>query len=138
MKTVEIIFDGVRKLVPTVGGVPIEMPHPSYDEFDTYCGPGSIGDLFVPDDIDDIIISPDCFIHDQCFNLADPTWASFHHSNSVLLHNILTTLEYFGGTDDFSKEKAHRYYRAVTYYVFVDSSAGAKTFWRIKKRQELV
>ena len=132
METVEITFDGVRLIVPSVNGWPLEMPHPSFDEFDTYCGPGSgLGDALVPDHIYGVIISPACYIHDTMFHMADPAWSDFHHSNSVFFHNILAIIEAHGT----KKDKHKRFYRAVTYYTAVDIGWGEDVFWRLKKRQ---
>lgn len=136
MKTVEIEFDNVLLLVPEINGGPLGMPYESYETFDTFCGPGKgLGDLLVPDDIDDIIVSPPCYIHDTMFAIAAPTWGDFHYSNSVFLHNIIQTLTYFSINDSGSARKYHRFYRAITYYMFVDCSKGAKIFWDLKKKQ---
>ena len=141
MKTVQIIYDGVRLLVPLIGARPLHLPHDGFADFATYCGPGKWGDLIVPDDIYDTPINPACYIHDEMVLLAEPTWVSFHHTNSVFLHNINTILEHFDVKERPSSEQEHkykRYYRAVTYYMAVDSRAGANIFWDLKREQEMI
>lgn len=141
METVQIIYDGVRLTVPIVDGSPLHMPHNGFDDFDTYCGPGKgWGDKLIPDEIYGIIISPACFIHDKMFFYAKASWVDFHLSNSVFFHNILNIIEHFDPPIGDEKEEARheRYYRAVTYYMAVDSGWGPSIFWNLKKKQSKI
>lgn len=140
METVAVIYDGVTLIVPIINESPMHIPHDGFDDFDTYCGAGKgWGDKIVPDDIYGIIISPACFIHDVMWRESSPSWRDFHHSNSVFFHNILSIIEHFAPPIKDEKEVRHeRYYRAVTYYMAVDSSVGVSIFWHMKRDQQLI
>ncbi len=70
-------------------------------------------------------MSAACFVHDYMWVKAERTWEAFHHSNSIFLHNLLAIIDSAGGFVRY-----FRCYRAVTYYMFVDSAF--KIFWRNK------
>lgn len=129
MKTVEIVFDGCKLLVPLVEGEPLQMPHDSFDDFRGYCGAGQgIGDALVPETFWGLRMSVGCFIHDCCWAISEASWKDFHHSNSVFLHNLNSIVE------TQSKWLKHlRLYRCVTYYNAVDT-IGAAIFWNMKGR----
>ncbi len=61
METKYTFFDGMMLETPNIA---IEWPSPTLDDFPTFCGPGRLGDFFIPDSILDLKISPACYIHD--------------------------------------------------------------------------
>lgn len=129
MNTALIMFDEVQLIVPVVNSAPIEMPTNSFESFGAYCGAGdSFGLKVVPETVFGVIVSPACFIHDMCWDLAEPTWADFHQSNSIFLHNILAIIR--KRSDNIIMEHV-RNYRAVTYYNVVDT-IGAPIFMGVK------
>ena len=129
METVEVVFDGVPLVVPLIGGYEPEFPYDTLETFGSYCGAGKgIGDHLVPEHIFGVCVSAACWVHDIMWEIADDTWADFHHSNSVFLHNLLSIINHRGNEDS---HKYARYHRAVTYYHAVDSGLG-KFFWSRK------
>lgn len=132
-------------------GATLEMPSPAwhkwpghllaYNEFPAcYCGAGSgIGELLVPDWIFGlfrwcgwaILISPACWIHDQDWDLAEPTIEEFTESNDRFQANI-NALITVANVPGFVKRLAR--YRACTYRNAVDGP-GEAIFWRLKKEQ---
>lgn len=106
----------------------IEWPTYNIHAFDTCCGPGKgIGDLAIPDTIYLLKVTAACFVHDFMWRVCDNTWADFHRSNSVFLHNLLAIIFQHGGW-----LRHLRCYRAVTYYTAVDTGL-APVFWAMKK-----
>lgn len=131
METVVRLLPGANdSVIPLVTLKDLDWPAPNVELFGDYCGAGTgIANTLVPETIWGIKISPACFIHDVMWERAEPTWADFHHSNSVFWHNINTLVM------EQSKSKTLgrlRLYRAVTYYNAVDS-IGASIFWRMKE-----
>ncbi len=132
MITKVVEFDGVPLIVPIVNGVPLEFPFKTFEEFTSYCGAGKgIGDLVVPETVLFLKVSPACYVHDNMFELAAPTWYDFHASNSVFRTNI----------DSIIHHRSHnivmehlRYYRSVTYFNAVNT-VGAYCFWNVKREQ---
>lgn len=138
MKTVPVMFDGSELIVPLMelndgSAVPLQFPYDTFEEFTSFCGAGSgIGDIIVPESIFGIKVSPVCYIHDIMWQMAEPSWRDFHHSNSVMLHNLLTVVH----DKSANRFMEHlRNYRVVTFYNAVDT-IGEPIFWASKKHQE--
>jgi len=131
MNTIEhALINDQGKAVLLLAPPGIEWPAIHLEKFGTYCGPGhGIGDLLVPDTMWGLKVSAACYVHDFMWAVAEPSWADFHYSNSVFLHNLLRIIDAHGGI-----LKYLRSYRAVTYYAAVDSVAFAKIFWAMKKQ----
>lgn len=125
-------FDRVPFLVPTFDGEPLEFPFKSFDTWlRTYCGAGKFGDIFVPDTIWGLKVSPACYIHDEDFSCLPRDWKHFHVANSRFLHNIIRIIQYRSKS---SFLKRLRMYRAVTYYNAVDQ-CGQKYFFRSQPQE---
>jgi len=119
------LIDRNGKAVLLIAPDTIEWPTIYTDEFGTCCGPGEFGDKFVPDTMWGLRVSAACYVHDFMWSVCEPTWSEFHYSNSVFLHNLLSIIEVNGGF-----LKYLRSYRAVTYYMAVDTAF--KVFWANK------
>ncbi len=119
------------KKTPITAPENIKFPSPYMDEFKSYCGAGEgIGDLIVPEKLFGLKISPACFVHDNMWDNAEPTWKYFHFSNSIFLSNMIAIIE----TQSSSSILKHmRMYRAVTYFNAVDT-IGNRIFWSMFKR----
>ena len=130
METVEVYFDGVPLLVPLVAANgPVAFPHDSFETFDEYCGAGWTAKI-VPDVLFGVNMGPACYIHDLMFEIADRTWADFHHSNSVFLHNMLSIHYHFSGRYDH--HKYDRLHRIISYYHAVDTDLGKYFFGKFE------
>lgn len=124
MNTKLTLFDGVHLIVPNEGFM---FPHSTFKGFPTCCGGGDRGDLLIPDSIYLLNISPACWIHDQMWALAEPTWADFHHSNNVFLENMRLINE---AKSNFLMKivrtpRIHVYHQSV-------NTLGALLFWKLK------
>lgn len=124
MNTKLTLFDGVHLIVPDDGFM---FPHPTFKGFPTCCGSGDKGNLLIPDTIYLLNISPACWIHDQMWTLAEPTWADFHYSNDVFLENMRLINE----AKSNSLMKIIRTPRIYVYHQAVNT-IGALLFWRFK------
>ena len=110
----------------------MDWPALSLDAFPDSCGPGSgIGNLVVPETVFGLRITPACFIHDFCWQVADASWADFHQANSIFLHNLLAIIKARSAN---MLMQAIRNYRAITYYNAVDL-VGQNIFWAEKEEQ---
>lgn len=120
-KTTHIIYDGVRLEVPVVNGEPLPIPHNGFDDFDTYCGPGWLGDKIVPDKLFGVSVAPACYIHDVMNAMAE-TCEEDHHSNEVFRRNMISIIEHFEPRPTWEDPFHYaRYQRALTYYEWVDT-----------------
>jgi hypothetical protein len=99
--------------------------------FPDCCGAGrGLGQVIVPERNWGLRISPACYVHDDDWDTAPPTWEAFRAANSRLLENINALIEH---TTYWAVLRVLRRYRAMTYYSAV--SEAAAIFWRIKRRQ---
>lgn len=101
-------------------------------DFPDSCGAGKgFGEKIVPETAFGLRISPACWIHDEDWWYAKPTWDAFHATNGRLMLNMSMIIVV----------KSNRFmmiprmYRPSTYFIFV-STIGAKHFWRLKQRQK--
>lgn len=126
MKTRETIFDGIPIVVPVINGELLNIPYRGYQDIPGCCGAGrGIGNVIVPERILFLRVSLACLIHDKMWEIADYTWADFHLSNSIFLHNLLSIIKHKSNNTVIEHL---RNYRAVTYYNAVDT-IGVKIFW---------
>lgn len=86
------------------------------------CGPGKIGDLFVPDTFYGLSIKPACEIHDYCYETGQ-TLDDKAFADMLFLINTLAIIEHRSGR----LLKVPRTYRAITYYIAV-RDAGRDAF----------
>jgi hypothetical protein len=101
-------------------------------EFPNSCGAGKgFGEKIVPETALGLRISPACWIHDEDWWYAKPTWDDFHAANGRLMLNMSMIIVY--KSNKFMM--VPRMYRPSTYFVFV-STVGAKYFWKLKARQK--
>jgi hypothetical protein len=115
--------------IPLLKPLAVKWPYQRVRNFDSYCGAGKgIGDKIVPESILGVKVSPACFVHDKMWELASASWADFHYSNSIFLHNLISLIELQSRS---AMMKHLRLYRAVTYYNAVDS-VGARIFKKQK------
>lgn len=124
MNTKLTLFDGVHLIVPDKGFM---FPHPTFKGFPTCCGSGDKGNLLIPDTIYLLNISPACWIHDQMWTLAEPTWADFHYSNDVFFENMRLINEARSNflMKNIRTPRIYVYHQAV-------NTIGALLFWRFK------
>jgi len=138
-------WDGIQLSMPE-RVLPLFHTVHNYKSFpDNYCGAGKgLGEKLVPDYIFgpsryldfmgfnfSIKITPACFIHDEDWSDADPTWTDFYASNFRLSSNIASIIQ-SKAANGFIKARA--LYRPVTYQNAVDI-AGKGVFWSIKAGQ---
>ena len=122
-------IEGINLVMPD--RLIMDWPDMPLDALPDSCGAGSgIGNLIVPETIFRLRVTPACFIHDFCWQIADASWADFHQSNSIFLHNLLAIIQARSGMI----MRAIRNYRAVTYYNAVDL-IGQNIFWDEKNKQ---
>ena len=141
----EFHFDGIKleALKRVLIGFPFTYTYKKFP--DNYCGAGKgIGEKLVPDyimgftkflkwfglDIS-LKISPACYIHDNDYEMCEPTWEAFYDANDRLGDNIERIIE--------AKVKNQRLaafyrYRATTYCNAVNLH-GKSVFWTLKKIQ---
>lgn len=62
------------------------------EDWPTFCGAGGIGDLFVPDELCGVNISPACFVHDIDFAVLPREWWEFQQANNRLYCNMIAVL----------------------------------------------
>ena len=132
MDTSTISVEGCEFIVP----VAIKQYWPRYldiDEFPSFCGAGNgFGDSIVPEKMLGLKVAPACFIHDLSWEICELSWAGFHQSNSMFLHNLQQIIINRSSSEIL---KMIRLYRAVTYFNAVDS-VGAHFFWERKETLE--
>lgn len=133
METVQIFLEEVPLIVPVVRCAPLEIPYKTFNEFPTYCGAGGSGDKIVPDRILGLSVSAPCFIHDNCFELAEANWNDFRIANSVFITNLLSVIRWRSDSVALSHLRNHI---AIDYYDMVDT-VGAVCFWTLKQEQGL-
>ncbi len=99
--------------------------------FPDCCGAGNgLGEWVVPERVYGLRISPSCFIHDDDWEEAPPTWDAFRAANSRFLDNLLAQVE---TQSRFWPVKFLRRHRVMDYYGAVTDAH--RVFWRLKKRQ---
>jgi len=130
----------MRTKITTLDGVPFVTPDPFGFPFDHIgecppcCGAGNgFGERIVPETFLLLRVSIVCYIHDECWEIAAPTWEDFHQSNAMLMTNALTLIRRATPILPFIVTPL-RVYRAATYYNFVDF-LGAPIFWEYKRSQ---
>lgn len=133
MITGRVVFDDIPFMVPVLPytGELLEFPAKDFDAFPPFCGSGDIMTLLVPDTVYGLKISPACYVHDICFEIAEPTDEDFFKANMMFLQNLLSIIR---SRTDWGLVRHLRNYRAMTYYDAV-SRFGERIFWRIKKEQ---
>lgn len=120
-------------LLPTTGFM--WPKNATVDDFPSCCGAGTgIQETLVPDTFYGLNVSPACWIHDQMFALAGPTWTEFHQSNDVFLHNLKQIIK---ASTNSVFLKHLRYIRAFEYYAAV-TLPGSIAFWGLKRLQGLI
>lgn len=123
-------------IVTHIEGVPIIhrrglIVPKTLEAFPDCCGPGrGIGQLVVPERIWGLRISPACYIHDDDWDTAPPSWDAFRAANSRFLENINNIISY---SSSFFILRLLRHSRAATYYTAV--SVAYSIFWKLKQRQ---
>lgn len=124
--------------ITTLGGVNFitsvnfKFPFDAIKDCPPCCGAGiGFGEMIVPETLWGLKISPCCWVHDECWKIAKPTWADFHQTNAMFMTNILAMI-----LKGSSLLGPLRTYRAATYYNFV-TFAGAPLFWACKEKQKL-
>jgi hypothetical protein len=131
---VPILFHTVKVIddVSLIFREGLVIPFTKLIDFPKCCGAGDgIGKLIVPDSIYGLKVSAACFIHDDDWENAEPTWDAFHSANSRFLTNLLAIIN----TKSYSWFfRIPRRYRAMTYYSAVDEASFI--FWRLKKKQK--
>lgn len=131
MKIREVDFDGVNLLVPDAPW--FSWPHPAFDGFPACCGPGPtghLGEIFVPDKIEGLCISPACWVHDLMFQYGKGR-DEFTQANLTFLENMWRINEAHGGD---ILDKIDRVAEIYIYYSAVDTAAGYFFFCRSKPR----
>jgi len=116
MQTTKSLFDNKLNLtVPTTGFM--WPKNASITDFPSCCGAGTgLQEKLVPDSFYGLNVSPACWVHDQMFALAEPTWVDFHQCNDIFLDNLKTIIR-FHNSSAFIKHL--RYIRAFEYYAAV-------------------
>jgi hypothetical protein len=101
---------------------------PRVNEVTGGCGPGGIGDWFVPDSIWGVSITEACKRHDWMYFIGK-TKEDKEEADRVFLNNMLRTIDNYKGWSRFLN--GFRRYRAITYYNAV-SDLGGPAFWNDK------
>jgi hypothetical protein len=91
------------------------------------CGPGGVGDYFVPDTIYGLSVKPACRIHDFCYAIGE-TIADKDSADRIFLNNMLRII--IEVTKWWILRKL-RIWRAYTYYKAV-KRFGGPAFWNGK------
>jgi len=81
------------------------------------CGPGKVGDYFVPDRIYCLNIKPSCQIHDFCFVVWN-TKPGFHIANDLFKNNMVRINQQHNGNAFVAKHRLKAmegYYKAVCF-----------------------
>ena len=128
MNTITTTFDSVQLVCPSEKFM---WPHPTFKGFPSACGAGKLGDYLIPDTLWGLNVSPACYIHDQMWSLAEPSWSDFHASNALLFVNCAFIIQ-ARSANFFIRDL--RIARAATYLLAV-STLGAPIFWSLKEKQ---
>jgi len=92
------------------------------------CGPGKLGDIFVPDRFIGLCMRESCAIHDWMYAFGK-TSEDKKYSDSIFYNNMLTTIKSnhskFRLINWIRKQMAHKFYLAVKY-------GGRRSFWKGK------
>lgn len=123
-------------------GTPLLVPDwlkPAWDatgyrtssDFPDCCGAGDgLGNVFVPETIWFLRVSPACWIHDRTHTAAPPLWSAFTESNDLFRQNLTSMIRY--GSNPVMR--VLREYRVTSYFLSVDT-VGARIFRSIKAEQ---
>ena len=101
------------------------MTQEAIDEITGGCGPGAIGDKFVPDTIWGLNIFQTCRIHDFEWHLAE-TAEDYRRADLNFLGNMIILI-YAESANGFMRFM--RCHRAVTYFVAVREASMRKGEW---------
>ncbi len=94
------------------------------------CGPGHDWiEKIIPESILGLKISIACFIHDDDWTIAPPTWQAFHAANSRLLTNLNSIID----TKSIFFLRPIRKFIASLYFIAVNDAS--EHFWIIKRGQ---
>jgi len=123
MDTTTCRFDGVDLIVPAEDA--FGWPCHDFNGFPSACGAGyqgAIRERLVPETILGLKVSPACWVHDWMWSSEHPTWQAYHHSNAVLLLNLLAINSARGG---WWPVRQARLPLILAWYVAVSSPVGA-------------
>ena len=80
------------------------------------CGPGGVGDWFVPDTAYGLNIKPACFIHDYLYSLGSTPWDK-NEADEVFLDNLRYIVNERGGwLRRVRLCRVYSYYLAVSWF----------------------
>ncbi|RPI53565.1 MAG: hypothetical protein EHM49_04200 [Deltaproteobacteria bacterium] len=128
METQIVLLEGIEFITP----VGFKFPTEFLKDCPDCCGPNSaIWQLSVPESLFGLRISPACMIHDECWNVVEPTWAGFHQSNSIFMTNGASMIL---ARTRFGFVKRVRIYGLASGYILL-TFGGAPLFWAYKRRQ---
>jgi len=118
-------FHGVKYQTP----LGFDFLDKDIDDYPSFCGAGSgIGDKVVPEKIGGMPCSHICHVHDEWWEMCDPTWLAFLRGNMAFGYNLAVYL----GTGKGSKwDKAWRLIKGSV-YVGAVSTVGWKIFKKLK------
>ena len=97
--------------------------HPCYDPGYDWL------ETIVPESILGLKISIACYIHDDDWTIAPPTWDAFHAANSRLLTNLNSIID----TKSTFILRPLRRFIATLYFIAVNDAS--EVFWDIKRSQ---
>lgn len=127
MQLITSNYRNIPLIVPAVGFMwPQQTPFPSCCGYDK-----GFQEKIVPDNFYGVNVSPACWVHDQMFALADPTWKDFYLANDTFIHNLKQIIEHESGNRVM---KQLRIIRAYEYYAAV-MLPGSIAFWSMKAKQ---
>lgn len=127
MQLITSNYKNIPFIVPAVG-----FMWPQEINFPSCCGAGNgIQEKVIPDNFYGVNVSPACWVHDQMFALADPTWKDFYLANDTFIHNLKQIIEHESGNRVM---KQLRIIRAYEYYAAV-MLPGSIAFWSMKAKQ---
>jgi hypothetical protein len=87
----------------------------------TFCGAGNgFGDWIVPDWVKRVCISPECFVHDIDWAIADGSWRAFQAANNRFLKNLIS--RFLSGLNGWMLVRSLSW--AVGYWFVVSSPVG--------------
>ena len=127
-----------RMKIVSIEGVPfllresVKVPFPRLDDFPDCCGAGEgLGEKAIPETMWGLRVSPACWFHDEDFAEVEPTAEALKGANFRLFVNASSLIIYR------SKSVILRHWRlywAAKYFSAVQT-AGAATFWKLKRNQ---
>lgn len=132
METTRILYCGAELTVPVVDGSALQFPFHQWDWPETYCGPGKLGDLLVPDTFPGgTHMMAICYIHDKWYGLLIEAGAGkeeFEECNEWFCKNMIAAV--FAQIKDTSLVNSDDadLYRSITYYASVQ--AVVKKYWK--------